>query len=204
MQHDKKHWYDGWFYDTLIAPNQDRMFGEIKKIIKPNSKVIDIGCGTGRFSFFVADKVEKVVGIDLSEKNINRANSTLLKNPNSKIIFRHSTLTNLLSENYRFDYAVMTYVIHEVNHDERVSLLKEMAQIADTIIIGDYLVPVKRGFWNYLNEIVEYLAGKEHYNNYKNFVAAGGLTELSVNANLKISHQVNNKPATSQILVITK
>ncbi len=68
MEQNKNHWYDGWFYDVFIAPNQDRMFSEIKKIIEPNSKVIDIGCGTGRFSFSVADGVNKVVGIDLSKK----------------------------------------------------------------------------------------------------------------------------------------
>lgn len=204
MQYNKNHWYDGWFYDTLIAPNQDRMFNEIKKIIKPDSTIIDVGCGTGRFSFLVADKVEKVVGIDLSEKNIIRAKSNLLKKPNNRITFHHTNLSNLMSENQHFDYAVMTYVIHEVNPEERLVLLKEMAQIADEIIIGDYLVPVKKGFWNFLNEVVEYLAGKEHYTNYKNFVANGGLIDLSAKAGVKILNQLNNKPATSQIITLKK
>ena len=81
---NKNHWYDGWFYDKLIAPNQDRMFGEIKNLIEPNSSIIDVGCGTGRFSFTIADKVKKVIGIDLSSKNITTANKTLQKNPNNK------------------------------------------------------------------------------------------------------------------------
>ncbi len=204
MKNNKNHWYDGWFYDTLIAPNQDRLFNEIKKIIKPDSTIIDVGCGTGRFSFFIADKVEKVVGIDLSEKNINRAKSTLLKKPDDRITFRHTNISKLISENQHFDYAVMTYVIHEVNPEERLLLLNEMSQIADELIIGDYLVPVKRGFWNYLNELVEYLAGKEHYTNYKHFVASGGLIDLSSKANLTISNQLNNKPATSQIITLKK
>ena len=61
IPNNKNHWYDGWFYDRLIAPNQDRLFSEIKKIIEPNSSIIDVGCGTGRFSFSVSDKVAKVV-----------------------------------------------------------------------------------------------------------------------------------------------
>ena len=48
MQFDKKHWYDGWFYDKLIAPNQDTMFAIISSLIVDNSSVVDIGCGTGR------------------------------------------------------------------------------------------------------------------------------------------------------------
>jgi SAM-dependent methyltransferase len=199
----KDHWYDGWFYDNIIAPNQDRLFREIKKIIQPNSTVIDVGCGTGRFSFSVADKFEKIVGIDLSQKNINKANQTLSKKANSNISFHHTNLSEIISSNLHFDYAVMTYVIHEVNPDERISLLTEMAQIADKIIIGDYLIPAKRGFWNFLNEIVEYLAGKEHYTNYKDFVANDGLAGLVNQTGLKILKEISNKPVTSQIIILT-
>lgn len=204
MIYDKNHWYDGWFYDRIIAPNQDRIFREIKKVIKPNSTVIDVGCGTGRFSFSAADKVNSVVGIDLSSKNIATANQTLQNNQNNKISFLHTNLANLISQNHHFDYAVMTYVIHEVNPDERIALLKEMSQIADKIIIGDYIVPVNKGFWSTLNVIVEYLAGKEHYTNFKDFIANDGLIRLAEDAGLKILSEIKDKPITSQLLVLSK
>ncbi len=200
---NKRHWYDGWFYDRLIAPNQDRLFREIKKIIDPNSSVIDVGCGTGRFSFSVSDKVQKVVGIDLSKKNIDKANQILSKNPNAKISFHHTQLSNLISQNFHFDYAVMTYVIHEVNPADRITLLKETAKIADKMIIGDYLVPVSKGFWSVLNEVVEFLAGKDHYNNFKNYTANGGLYGLVDRLALRVVQEINNKPATNQLLVLT-
>lgn len=202
MINNKDHWYDGWFYDKAIAPNQDRMFGEIKKIIPQNSSVIDVGCGTGRFSFFIADKVKSIVGIDLSKKNIEKAKNNLLKTPTDKITFLHSNTSNLISENHHYDYAVMTYVIHEVNPDERISLLKEMALIADKIIIGDYLVPVNSGFWSMLNRVVEFLAGNEHFNNFKHFISNGGLSGLSKAAEMNILAEIKNKPQTSQILVL--
>ena len=204
MIYDKNHWYDGWFYDRIIAPNQDRIFREIKKVIKPNSTVIDVGCGTGRFSFSAADKVNSVVGIDLSSKNIATANQTLQNNQNNKISFLHTNLANLISQNHHFDYAVMTYVIHEVNPDERIALLKEMSQIADKIIIGDYIVPVNKGFWSTLNVNVEYLAGKEHYTNFKDFIANDGLIRLAEDAGLKILSEIKDKPITSQLLVLSK
>ena len=203
MEFNKDHWYDGWFYDTFIAPNQDRMFREIKNVIQPNSSVIDIGCGTGRFPFSASDKVSKIIGVDVSRKNIDKAKQTLKKFPNEKISFHHSTLSDLISQNLHFDYAVMTYVIHEVNPNERVTLLKEMSQIADQIIIGDYQVPVQKGFWSVINEVVEYLAGNEHYNNFKDFVAKGGLMGLANKANLKVYSELNNTPVTSQLLIIT-
>lgn len=203
MTHNKNHWYDGWFYDKVIAPNQDRLFSEIKKIIEPNSSVIDVGCGTGRFSFSVVDKVAKVVGIDLSKKNIDKANQTLTKNTNSKITFYHTNISDLISKNLHFDYAVITYVIHEVNPEDRITLLKEMTQIADKIIIGDYLVPANKGFWSTLNEVVEFLAGKEHYCNFKNFVADNGLYRLIDKTELKVIREIKNKPATSHLVVLT-
>ncbi len=201
---NKNHWYDGWFYDKLIAPNQDRMFREIKNLIEQNSTVLDVGCGTGRFSFSVADKVSKIVGVDLSVKNIATANQTLQKNPNKKISFIQNNTAELIEQKLHFDYAVMTYVIHEVYTEDRISLLKQLAQIADKIIIGDYLVPVNNGFWGTLNEVVEYLAGKEHYANFKDYVKNGGLKTLSSKANLKIIEEIKNKPSTSHIVLISK
>ncbi len=201
---NKNHWYDGWFYDNLIAPNQDRMFGEIKNLIEPNSRVIDVGCGTGRFSFSIADIANMVVGVDLSSKNLTTANQTLQRNPNNKISFLHTNLADLISQNHHFDYAVMTYVIHEVNSEDRIPLMNEMAKIADKIIIGDYLVPTTKGFWNILNDIVEFLAGKEHFSNFKNFVTNKGLHGLAEKTELKIIQEIKNKPKTSQILVLTK
>jgi SAM-dependent methyltransferase len=204
MTLNKVHWYDGWFYDKLIAPNQDRLFREIKKIIEPNSSIIDVGCGTGRFSFSVSDKIQKVLGIDLSIKNINKANHTLSRKNNSKISFHHTNLSDLVKQNLHFDYAVMTYVIHEVNPDERIILLNEMAQIADKIIIGDYLVPVNKGFWSTINEIVEFLAGKNHYDNFKHFVANNGLYGLIDKTGLKVVQELKNKPETNQLVVLAK
>ncbi|HKJ80929.1 MAG TPA: class I SAM-dependent methyltransferase, partial [Ignavibacteriaceae bacterium] len=75
------HWYDGWFYDKFIAPNQDRLFGEIKNLIDAESKILDVGCGTGRFSFFIKDNCNSILGIDLSKRNISRANLTLSGTP---------------------------------------------------------------------------------------------------------------------------
>jgi len=186
MKQNKNHWYDGWFYDVFIAPNQDRLFSLIKNIIEPDLSVLDVGCGTGRFSFTIADKSKSVLGIDLSKRNIEKAKSNLAKYPNEKISFTHSTISDLISQNLHFDFAVMTYVIHEVNEEERIKLLKDISNVADKIIIGDYLVPKPNGFWTVLNEVVEFAAGSEHYRNYKNYVRNGGLQDVANKARLKI------------------
>lgn len=204
MQKNKDHWYDGWFYDTFIAPNQDKMFYEIKNLIEPNAKILDVGCGTGRFSFFIADKCNSVTGIDLSQRNIKKAEANLRIKPNDKISFRHGDVSDIIGQNVRYDYAVLTYVIHEVDENERAPLIKSISSLADKIIIGDYLVPRHKGFWNLLNELVEFAAGKEHYKNFKNFVRKGGLTNLAVETSFRILKEIINKPTTSHLIMLTK
>lgn len=201
---NKNHWYDGWFYDFFIAPNQDRLFKLIEEIIVPNSSVIDIGCGTGRLSFKLSNKVSKIIGIDLSEKNIEKAKFNLLKNPNERILFYHKSISEIATQNIHFDYAVLTYVIHEVNPNERIELLSQISNIADQIIIGDYLVPRQKGFWNFLNEIVEFVAGREHYKNFKNFVSNGGLLNLIEGLPFEKIKEIKNKPQTSHLVVIKR
>jgi SAM-dependent methyltransferase len=205
MIKNKNHWYDGWFYDRLIAPNQDQLFGQIKNLVEPNSKVIDVGCGTGRLEFSLANKCKSVLGIDLSKRNIERANLTLLQHPNDKISFQHINLSDIINEReIHFDYAILTYVIHEVDEEERINLLNEIALIADKIIIGDYLVPKPKGFGSYFSEVIEFIAGAEHYRNYKSYVADGGISYLANKAGLKIINEISNLPLTNHIVVLAK
>jgi len=202
MQVDKKHWYDGWFYDKLIAPNQDTMFKLISSLIEENSSVIDIGCGTGRLEFQLASKCKSVTGIDLSSKNINTARNHLNKSNLKNISFIHGSPSDKIKNNEQFDYAVITYVIHEIPLNERNTFLKTIHGFANKIIIGDYLIPRTKGFWNLLNEAVEFTAGKDHYKNFKLFVEQGGLNSLIKENNFEIVKEIKNHPLTSHIVMI--
>jgi len=205
MIKNKNHWYDGWFYDILIAPNQDKLFGQIKNLVESQSTIIDVGCGTGRLEFSISGKCKSVLGIDLSKKNIDRANMKLLQHSDDKISFQHSSLSEIINEGkIHFDFAILTYVIHEVDEEERLDLLNEIARIADTIIIGDYLVPKPKGFGSYFSEIIEFIAGAEHYRNYKSYVANGGIQYLANKTGLKIINEISNHPLTNHIVILVK
>jgi SAM-dependent methyltransferase len=205
MTEDKYHWYDGWFYDSIIAPNQDRLFGQIKNLIDPRSTIIDVGCGTGRLGFKIAGKSKSYLGIDLSKRNIDRANLSLLKHPDDKISFLHSNLRDIISNgNVHFNIATLTYVIHEINAEERVKLLIELAQVSDKIIIGDYLVPWPKGSGSFLSEAIEFIAGREHYRNFKSFIANGGIHYLAGKAGLKVIDEIANPSLSNHIAVLVK
>ena len=202
MQLDKKHWYDGWFYDNIIAPNQDTMFKLISSLITGNSSVIDLGCGTGRLDFQLATKCKSVTGVDLSSKNIktalNHLNNSKLKN----IEFIHGSAANILKSGKKYDYAIITYVIHEIPLKERSEFLSSIREFSNKIIIGDYLVPRTKGVWNSLNEAVEFAAGRDHYKNFKLFVKNGGIISLIKENKFEILKEIKNRPFTSHIVMI--
>ncbi len=205
MISNKNHWYDGWFYDKLIAPNQDNLFRIIKEIIKEGSDVLDVGCGTGRLLFQLADKCNGVTGIDLSLKNIYKAKENLVKNPVKNIQIIHGNALELQNKiNKKFDYSILTYVIHEMHFKERIEVINQLKKISNKIIIGDYLVPHPKSFYGKLNWAVEFAAGRDHFNNFKNFLENGGLKELAKNVSMKIEKEILNVPKTMHVVVLSK
>jgi SAM-dependent methyltransferase len=205
MTVNKYHWYDGWFYDIFIAPNQDKLFGQIKDLIEPDSRIIDVGCGTGRLEFALAEKCKSVLGIDLSKRNIYKAQLTLSKQPDKKVSFQHTNVSEIINDGQsHFDFGILTYVIHEVNEEERIDLLTDIARIADKIIVGDYLVPRPDNFASYLSESIEFIAGREHYRNFKSFISDGGIFPLAEKAGLKVINEIINHPFTNHIVVLGK
>ncbi|MCB9249854.1 MAG: class I SAM-dependent methyltransferase [Ignavibacteriales bacterium] len=200
---DKKHWYDGHFYDKIIAPNQDKMFQQIKSLIPKQSSVIDVGCGTGRLAFQLAEHCNNILGLDLSSKNISVADSRLKIDKQKNISFFHGDIDKLKKhDDTKFDFAVMTYVIHEMPEEERIKVLLEMKLIARNIIVGDYITPTPNTFWGKANVVVEYFAGKDHYNNFKNYVKNGGIDFLISEANLSKIKDIKNQPQTSHLVLV--
>jgi len=200
QQNIVSHWYDGFFYEKFIAPNQDSLYTTINGLIKPDSTIIDVGCATGRLSYRLANKYKSYIGIDPSIKNILRAKKNI---KNKQIEFFNTDIESfVLNTNRKFDYSIMTYVIHEVPENKRISILNSMAKISDTLIIADYTIPRPKTFRSILNEMVEFFAGKNHYRNFKNFEHNGGLKGLIGNSDFEILTETNDLEITSQILIL--
>ena len=199
---DKIHWYDGIFYDRVIAPNQDKMFSIIKNFIQDGSSVIDVGCGTGRLCFQLANKCSKVTGVDLSSKNIFVANNILSDQKLSNVNFIHTDASALTKQiPGKYDYSIITYAIHEMPPEERIAVINQLKLVSDKIIIGEYAVQKKSKLWDILNELVEFSAGKDHYKNYKLFLRSGGVNSLIKQCGLRIISEVINEPITSHIVL---
>lgn len=200
---EKKSWYDGRFYDVFIAPNQDKSFRTIKNIIPENSSVMDLGCGTGRLVFQLADHCSKATGVDVSLKNIHVAESKMKSGNFNNVSFIHSDFNQLSpSKPEKYDYAVFSYVLHEIFEMYRIPIIQNLKGFVNNIIISDYLVPVPKNFWGILTQAVEYFAGNEHYKNFKDYVRLGGLDYLVEKSGLSKTYEIKESSKTSHIVVL--
>ena len=203
MSDDKKHWYDGLFYDLFIAPNQDRVFAQVKEMLPEGATILDIGCGTGRLASQLFDKCGKIVIIDPSERNIRVARRKFVDVPSKKMtVGRMDAFEFLATNDFHFDFITMSYVIHEIQEEDRYLLLRAASTVADKIILVDYLVPQPRNYCGVLNQLVEYAAGPEHYRNFRSFTRNGGITGLLKGLHMKMVHELKNRPCSSHIVVV--
>ena len=177
----------GPFYSTFIDPLLTTMRKRIALEIKSNEKVIDIACGTGAQVFAISKVAAKTTGIDLSESMINFAKKASLKQKTNNTDFFVCDATNLKSfGNNDFDIAIMSLALHQFSHELHAPILNEMTRVARKIIIVDYAVPLPRNYTGFGSRVAEFLAGKEHNQNFKSFYKLGGLNEILKSNNLKI------------------
>ncbi len=81
------------------------------KMLNKNSAVLDIGCGSGRWSYFIADKVKSVEAIDPSDAVYSAAQ--LLASKTNVRVTQASTDT-IPFDNNSFDFVLCLGVLHHI------------------------------------------------------------------------------------------
>jgi arsenite methyltransferase len=147
--------------------------------------ILDLGCGTGWGTIGIASKLDgtgKVIGLDLSEKMIERAKQKLARFTHDNVEFRVGSGSSLNYENY-FDYVLSTNAFHHFDNKESIfsrvwKSLKDGGTFIVQDICDDYI----------LMKIVD-LAGKIGERAHVGSTTSEGLQELflsTVFANIEI------------------
>ena len=97
MTENKNHWYDGKFYDIFVAPNQDTAFKNVLELIGKDAVILDVGCGTGRFTKHIIGRCKKLDAIDLSRRNISIAEKNFPSEKFENVKFHHTGVETFLS-----------------------------------------------------------------------------------------------------------
>ena len=96
----KSFWREPKYIDLYLGNILKTIITLFNKYSTKNIKILDVGCGHGLMSLELARLGYKVKGIDISSKNIDLANQTLLKNtePIGSLEYEVSSFENFITE----------------------------------------------------------------------------------------------------------
>lgn len=125
---NKEYPFDGYFdvFDIILSQ------------IKTNSKVLDVGFGTGILTKKIYNLDCQVFGIDFSEKMV-----LISKEKMPRAVFYQQDFNDDLPcelKKERFDFIISTYAIHHLDDIKKVNFIVELANMLKKdgkIIIGD-------------------------------------------------------------------
>ncbi len=153
-------------YDFLLYPFLNNIRKKVAKIIiqlNPES-LIDICCGTGNQLKFLKDSSIKLTGID---------NSKAMLKVSGNINCYEQDARNIEFNNDSFDMAIIQLALHEKTFEDQKKIIDEAYRIIKSkghLLILDYEINSNTSsFSRNMIHFIEYLAGKEHYANFKQF-----------------------------------
>ena len=139
-----KEWFDSpYYYNVYFNRNSEEAAAFIDRLIdylkpEPGSHMLDIGCGRGRHSVYLAFKSFEVTGIDISENSIAEA----MKNENEHLHFFTHDMRLPFYINY-FDFAFnfftsFGYFKTRREHDNSIRTISQSLK-PEGIFVIDYL-----------------------------------------------------------------
>ncbi|MCD4666892.1 class I SAM-dependent methyltransferase [archaeon] len=185
-------WLKSKITDKILLPIKK----EIIKQIPKNSKVIEIGSGTGSLLFLLSKKIKKGVGIDINSSMVNFSNNKAKKLKIKNLKFKLLDAKKLNSSKKEYNVAISMLTIHTIDKKSRTNLLRKMSIMADKIIIVDY----KKS--KLLINLEEMLT--KHHRHFIEYIKNGGITKIINESNLIIEKHIKTKNDAIDIWICKK
>jgi 2-polyprenyl-3-methyl-5-hydroxy-6-metoxy-1,4-benzoquinol methylase len=148
-EHIQKHYqspavakrYDASRYSDLAGRMNNRSaWRALQKALAPvpaGGRVLDIPCGTGRFSWHLARAGFKTVASDISNDMLKVA-ADAGPTSGARPQFLHADLFNLPFDKDEFDAVVCIRFMNLVGRQHRVSAVQQLSRVAPILVIGYY------------------------------------------------------------------
>jgi demethylmenaquinone methyltransferase/2-methoxy-6-polyprenyl-1,4-benzoquinol methylase len=171
------------FYDALVEPPNAVLRKIGLKICPPREgmKVLEVGCGTGTNLSLYENAGCDVFGIDLSPAMLEVARRKL----GERADLRLADAAELPYADDSFDLVTAFLTLHEMPTATRTAAMAEMVRVVNRegrLLLIDYRSgPIrfpKGWFFKAFIVSMEVAAGREHFHNYRDFLAREGLPGL--------------------------
>ena len=149
--------------------------------MKTGDKVLDVCCGTGDQAFNYAKVGIIATGIDSDPSMLKLAGKDSRRQDIGIVSFQLADAQNLPFKGGFFDYASISFALHEKERAARDKIITEMKRVVKkdgTLIFVDFQVPLPKNLFTLLVNIIEFIAGRNHYRHFKDYLAQGGLDEI--------------------------
>jgi ubiquinone/menaquinone biosynthesis C-methylase UbiE len=178
-------------YDKYVEPFNTivRQIGLRMYPPQEGMRVLDVGCGTGTNLSLYHPVGCEVFGIDLSPAMVEMARKKL--RDKAEIILGDASY--MPYEDNFFDLVTTMMTLHEMPDQIRSTVISEMIRVSKPkghILVTDFHPgPIRfpKG-WMYksIALVFEIAAGREHFKNYRQFLANGGLLGLITGYRLNV------------------
>ncbi len=162
-----KKWADTYDRDSLLNPavqmDEHLILPMLK--LKKSDKVLDLGCGTGRWTIPISKKCKNIVGVDMSEEMLAVAKSKSEGLKNLKFV-KHNLSRKLPFRNGSFDKVLVRLVVGHIRNVDRFfgevyRVLKKGGAFVYDDVIDDTKKPFKLKYPNLLKKV--HLSGHQVY-----------------------------------------
>jgi len=182
-------WWDPWVLNRIIEPLMRNIRIRIPEFagIKAGDRALDVCCGTGALTLHYARMGITAAGIDINPRVIEVAENRRKKLGLSNSSFQIANALDLPFEDNLFDFASISMSLHEKERADRDRLISEMKRVVKeegALVYIDFKIPLPRILVSSTIKAIEFIAGREHYRYFKDYVKQGGLSELLKKNNL--------------------
>lgn len=126
-----------YYYDEIMELIEyDGWVDLVRKYCKPNSKILDLACGSGTLAISLANDGYQVSGLDLSKEIIEVAKEKMITN-HVEIDFSLKDMTNF---NYEHKFDIITCFFDSVNFLNKDEVRLMMNSVYDNLNDGGYFI----------------------------------------------------------------
>jgi len=127
----KKNYWNSYYKKKFIFKKSNFANFINRKYLKKNMSLLEIGCGSGRDSFFFSKNISKVIAIDSSKEAIKNNIKIMKKNDTKNIEFKNLDInSNKMKKLQKVDFIYARFFIHAINYNLEKKFLEILKKLS--------------------------------------------------------------------------